>query len=1307
MSSSGTRSAKSARASTVSVIEELITLTGSIDGIETARPMLVDSGATSNFVDAEFVTSNRIQTTALPRSLSVRMANGEAVPCELMVKDANVRVPGHRGEHDMLVLPTLDGCDAILGRPFLVKSNACVRHAESVVEFEGKHVQLASNQGSSSVVAMASAEHTACCVEAVVGADEKKSVASGCSERVRGARAVDACAGEVAAIAQVLHDVESVDVSVQDGILRLLGMTVVPEPAEDPVPMPQVSAECRAAIDEAIASYEQCMEQHRGQLPPSRGEFDHQINLIDPNVQPRRRKAIPLSDSAQKELWTKLQELQEAGLIRPSRSDWAAPVFMVPKADGGSRMVCDYRQLNEEIEKDASSLPHIKELLNRVGKACVFTKLDLKSGYHQVRVRAEDIAKTAFITPHGHFEWLVMPFGETNAPATFSRLMSQLVLREYVHSFVIVFQDDILIASAGEAEHVVHVQKVLSCLQQHQLWIQPSKCAWGQREVDFLGHKIRATSEGTVISTMDNKIDAIRDWPLPRTVSELRRFLGLCNYYRTFVRDHSKVAAPLTAMTAGDRRGRSRLYWTELGMNAFEQLKRCLCEAPVLVVADDEKPFVIHVDACSFAIGAVLSQLDSCGQLRPVAFFSQKLTDTQLRWATYERELWAMVAALQHWDWHLRSSRHMIEIHSDHRSLECLMLQETWTPKQSRWALVLAQYKFSINFVPGELNVVADALSRRSDHDEGSLRRRQVQTDIARRALIESGSILMPAVSSVAVTASSSLADTIRLGYERDQACAAILHDPEVHGYRESEGLLLRHRDFGVLVPDFDDLRRRLIREAHDKPVGGHLGVDKTATRLAEVYYWPGSRADVARFVAACPSCQRNKPVNARPGGLLKPLPIVPKGHTVSMDFIGPLPKTPRGYDSLLVMVDKFSKRAWFEPVRTTITAKQTAEVVLRRVVRDQLLPAAILTDRDPRFTSKVWSELWSAYGTDLMLSTAFHSQTDGQTERLNRTLEEMLRSYVNERGTDWDQRLLMAEISYNTAVNAATGFTPMRLHIGVEGRSPLHLAVGAVDESVSLGAKIMLQRMTEDAKVAEDSMKKAQERMKKYYDMRHRHIEYKVGDKALIDGRHLFTSLEGRQKLRPRFAGPFTVTEVTQGGLNVRLDLPKSMKNHPVFHVQRLRRWVEGDRLVEEENAIYDDMNWLGEDGDPHRTSPSIGQQRRVQCQQPHESRVAPREDDDDDGDQLLEYGWLGAFDGDQGILDDGSISNDEDLSAMSEAEEQQVVVAEELLDQTIPATRSSGRNRRPPDRFMHQGRLADELGVHPARSRAADRNE
>lgn len=936
-------------------IEHLITITGTVNSRPIKCVMLVDSGATTSFIAAAFVNQHGIGVDQLTESLLVKMANGQPVGCKLVVRQATVCVVGHTGKHDLVVLPDLDGFDVILGRSFLKEAGAIVNHATDAVEFgrTKRKVKIAKSSCRSAVFA--------------------------------------------ALVKEIVTDQQS---TIQDRILVAYGLTASPVGCESVANLEHVPSAVEAAVLRVVTTYETRMMPMIGRLPPSRGQFDHSITLISGDVRPKARRAIPLSNRHQRALAKELAKLQSAGFIRPSRSEWAAPVFFVPKDELEDRMICDYRALNSVTETNSASLPYVKELFARLSDCVIFSKLDLTSGYHQLRLRESDIPLTGFITPHGHFEWLVMPFGEKNAPGSFAQLMSQLVLPDLIHSFVLVFQDDILVASQSDDEHPDHVAQVMKRLGDHQLWIKPQKCQWAVREVDFLGHRIRATSAGTVIEPCQSKIAAVADWPVPVNTSELRSFLGLSNFYRSFVRDFSSTAAPLTALTGA----RVKFEWSEQHQLAFVLLKDSLCDAPALLAVDDSKPFVLHCDASSFAVGAVLSQHDQSGKLRPVGFFSRKLTDTQLRWDVYEREIYSVVASLEHWFMHLKGTPVPVQIFTDHRSLEELAVQ-LLRPKMARWLTVLSGFNYRVTWVPAAENVVADALSRRPDHDDGSGHRKLAQTMVAQQLHAESGNHLGPGVEltqcekqlacpiniqrsswdgskaaghdtcvlsrptepgaklqMVAVSCTSQpLFDRVRELYLQDDRCTEILADPVTHGYQLVGGLLMRHGDRGVLVPLNNDLRRTIIHEAHDTPTSGHMGVAKTLARVYEVFYWPGLSRDVASYVSECIACQRHKHSNQLPAGLLKPLPIVGKGEMLTMDFVGELPRSKRGMNAILVVVDKMTKRAYYEACRTSTTAKQAADIVFRRVVREQGLPRFIISDRDSRFTSKVWKALWEA----------------------------------------------------------------------------------------------------------------------------------------------------------------------------------------------------------------------------------------------------------------------------------------------------------------------------------------------------------
>lgn len=1260
-------------------IERLLIIAGVLSGRKQTSKVLVDSGATCNFVSGTYVAREGLAVEPLDKHMSVRMANGVPVECSHMLRAARFETGSHRGGHDFIVMPVLDGFDIVLGRRFLKESCAIVDHESDNIAFRSHASQ---------------------------------------SRKVKQSKPNGESAQFGALIGELL---EGHDCITQDEILRAYGLTAAPVGVERVSTRVRVSPVVHSAVMQCVDAYTAKMSPKVGKLPPRRGSFDHSITRVNENAQPRARRAIPLSQRHLKSLSEELDRLLAAGLIRVSRSEWAAPVFFVPKNENEDRMVCDYRALNAVTVTNSGSLPHVKELFARLTGCVVFSKLDLKSGYHQLRIKESDIPLTGFITPLGHFEWLVMPFGEKNAPASFTQLMSQLVLPDLVHSFVIVYQDDILIASCNEEDHASHVSQVLDRLCEHDLWINPAKCEWAVREVDFLGHHVRATECGTLIEPIESKIAAVRDWPVPACTNELRSFLGLANFYRDFVQDFSSIAAPLTALTGQ----RVKFEWLEQHRLSFEHLKDALCQSSALLAIDDAKPFVLHCDASAFAIGAVLSQADENGTLRPVGFFSRKLTDTQLRWDVYEREIYSVVAALEHYTMHLKSTSIPVKIFTDHRSLEELA-QQLLSPKMARWFTTLSGYNYTVTWIPATENAAADALSRRPDHDDGSLSRKLTRTRVAQQLHADSGNSLGPghhlsttelaascpisvkrssvvasgeqieahtpaaSLNAAVSVASSSLLDRVRARYANDPECELIVADPGKHGYRVVDGLLMRHGDHGILTPANDELRRDIMREAHDMPTSGHMGRTKTLARISEQFYWAGMAQDVARYIEHCGTCHRNKHSNSKPAGLLKPLPIVGKGEMITMDFVGPLPRSRRGMNSILVVVDKLTKRAYYEACTTRTTARQAAEIVFRRVVREQGLPVTIVSDRDSRFTSKVWSELWSLCGTKLGLATAYHQQTDGQSERQVRTLEESLRCFVNAAGNDWDERLVHAEIAHNTSKHASTGFTPLSLHSGISAALPLSLRPKRNQSAQPTTATKLLDKMASDIELAKTSLEVARARQKRAYDRRRQDVTYCVGDWAYLTASDRAGSSGGKSVWKPVYEGPYHVLDVSEDGLNVTLDLPRS-RRHPVFHVEKLKKASmplnDVPQLHTPERAhvnhtvrppVSDDDRHARDDTEQaHIDWVDVSQpQLHVNSDRPNASLTIPPEDNESIVE--VEHG------GEDCVSERGS---DEDSDASIDP-----------AGDIEPTIRRSSRQRVQPDRLIHAARLGDQLRLNVA---------
>jgi RNase H-like domain found in reverse transcriptase/Reverse transcriptase (RNA-dependent DNA polymerase)/Integrase zinc binding domain/Retroviral aspartyl protease/Chromo (CHRromatin Organisation MOdifier) domain len=900
-------------------------------------------------------------------------------------------------------------------------------------------------------------------------------------------------------------------------------------------------------------------------LPPKRF-IEHRIKL-EPGASPTFRNHHRLSPLDMDELKEHLTDLLDHGFIRDSHSPFGAPILFAKKAGETKRRLCiDYRDLNRITIKDRYPLPRVDELLDRLFGAKFFSKFDLRSGYHQVRVATEDIQKTAFNTRYGQFEFLVMPFGLTSAPSTFMALMNH-ILNPYLDKFVVAYLDDVLVYSRTLEEHREHVRLVLDKFREYKLYAKESKCEFFKREVKFLGFIVGA--EGVKVDPL--KIEAVKSWPVPKSVTDVRSFLGFVGFYRKFIKNHSAVVAPISDLTkTKSTQGSSHnsFVWTPAAQLAFEEMRDALCAAPVLALPDPSRPYVVATDASGYAVGACLMQ-DQGNGLQPIVYMSKKMQKAELNYPIHHKEMLAIVVALKEWRHYLHGAK--FKVVTDHKSLVHFFTQEKLSERQARWNEFLSEFgnDMVIEYQEGKKNVVADALSRRADYTDPNV---QVATD-AVSPVDHIGELLSVTVSSVIIT---SLKQQITDGYKSDDVCKQVLagdlNASKIRGrnltarvFAVKNGLIYldKHR---VYIPDELQLKTKIIAEHHDSKIAGHTGYQKTYDLVSRNFYWPNLYADVKLYVRSCLVCQRTKADNKKPAGLLQPLPVpTRRWHTVTMDFIVQLPRTPAGYDAIFVVVDKLSKRAYFIPTHTNATAVATARLFFRHIVAvGHGVPSVIVSDRDSKFTSLFWKSLWSLLDTKLLMSTAFHPQTDGQTERMNRTLEQMLRAYTNKNQNNWDELLPYAEMAYNNSKQVATGQSPFYLSYGQDPLLPASLIATEIGEELSTQGNAAVETLlTELRDVLVDVQRNlllAQEHQKKYADQHRREESFKVGDRALLDTSDI-NFAAGAKKLHDKYIGPYVVEEVVTA-VSYKLKLPANMRIHPVFHVSKLKREVATDRF-------------------------------------------------------------------------------------------------------------------------------------------------
>ncbi|KAD5802337.1 hypothetical protein E3N88_13697 [Mikania micrantha] len=787
-------------------------------------------------------------------------------------------------------------------------------------------------------------------------------------------------------------------------------------------------------------------------------------------------------------------------------------------------MCIDYRELNKLTIKNRYPLPRIDDLFDQLQGATYFSKIDLRSGYHQLRVHEDDVPKTAFRTRYGHYEFLVMPFGLTNAPAVFMDLMNR-VCRPYLDEFVIVFIDDILIYSRSQHEHAQHLKLILELLAREKLYAKFSKCEFWLREVQFLGHVVNQNG----IQVDSSKIKAVEQWETPRTPTEIRQFLGLAGYYRRFIKNFSKIALPLTTLTQKNQ----QFIWGSQQEEAFQLLKHKLCNAPILALPEGIDNFTVYCDASSQGLGCVLMQND-----KVIAYASRQLKIHEKNYTTHDLELGAVVFALKIWRHYLYGTKCMI--YTDHKSLQHILDQKMLNMRQRRWVELLNDYDCEIRYHPGKANVVADALSRKER-------------------------VKPLRVKALGMTIKTSLIPHIKEAQQ--QALQAMNYPAEgLKGLDKKLGvktdwvLYFKNR---IWVPLFGNSRTIILDEAHKSRYSIHPGADKMYKDLKDFYWWPGMKKHIAEYVGRCLTCLKVKAEHQRPSGLLQQ-PEIPmwKWEQISMDFITKLPRTSHNHDSIWVIVDRLTKSAHFIPIREDYSMDRFAKLYINEIVSRHGVPISIISDRDSRFTSRFWQTLQNALGTQINMSTAYHPQTDGQTERTNQTLEDMLRSCVIDFGGSWDIHLPLVEFSYNNSYHTSIKCAPFEALYGRKCRSPV--CWSEVGENRIIGPEL-IQETTDKIALIQERIKAARDRQKSYADNRRRPLEFQIGDLVMLKvspWKGIFR-FGKRGKLSPRFVGPFKILERI-GSVAYRLELPPELGNvHDVFHVSNLKKCLVDESLI------------------------------------------------------------------------------------------------------------------------------------------------
>jgi len=860
--------------------------------------------------------------------------------------------------------------------------------------------------------------------------------------------------------------------------------------------------------------------------------LEHEIELDDDH-KPPNRPYYRMSQLELSELKRQVQKYLDAGMIEPSKSPYGAACLFAPKKNGKLRFCIDYRPLNNITKKNAVQPPAVDDCLQQMTGCSIFSCIDLASGYHQVPIKESDKEKTAFNTKYGHYQWKVLPFGLCNAPATFVQALNRIFSGEahreklekskvdnpdikmsaedeslcenLLDKFICIYIDDILVFSENAEQHAEHLQQVFERLKRHGLLIQSPKAFYAQTDIEYLGHMI--SPDG--ISVQQEKVATVKEWPTPTEVSHIRQFLGLSGFYRKFIEKYAAKAKPLSDLTRKESSGpNGEFLWPPEAQNAFDTLKNALCSAPVLKIPDARQgEFHINCDASEFGLGATLFQKGrEDGKMHPCAYISRALKPSEVRAyaksrCVYELELQALMYSLEKWR-HLLEGQVSTTVETDHRSLTWLQTQSELTKTQTAYLDTLARYDLNVKYLKGELNIPADAPSRRPDYkaqvekyltdtqldefeemrqtviklkdelkqlrattpDESTKmesgmakakQRRKAHVALSqisqRMNKLKRGTHVCEATVSPRNAQLNAWLTRIVEGYARDDEYKGRTDDSDTdtqfdlienHGH-----MLWYHRTVGddlppaLCVPNDAHCRELILKEFHAPPTIGHYNGEDMYVKMRRCYYWKDMKQDCLKYASTCTVCQPHKPMLSKQQGLLAE-PEFPSRpwSSVALDFFGPMNRRGKiGPDSILVAVCRYTKMAHYIPCPSTAKADDIADLLVEHVIKLHGIADDYRSDRDKIFTSKFWDRVWSRLGTTLSLSTAYHHQTAGQVERVNQEMRRYLAIYCDSHA-DWRENLALAELAYNSHINSSTGCTPFELNYGFQPRNPNEL---------------------------------------------------------------------------------------------------------------------------------------------------------------------------------------------------------------------------------------------------------------------------
>ena len=948
----------------------------------------------------------------------------------------------------------------------------------------------------------------------------------------------------------------------------------------------------------------------------------HHIKLTDPVPFKEAYRRIP--PQMYDEVKSHLQEMLDLGAIRPSNSPWASAIVLVRKKDGRLRFCIDLRKLNNRMVKDAYSLPRIESILDSLGGAQIFSTLDLKAGYWQVEMAEECKAYTAFTCgPLGFYECDTMPFGATNAPATFQRLMHDC-LGELNMNWCIVYLDDIIIFSDTKEEHLKRLEAVFQKLCAAGLKLKPSKCFFFREEIEYLGHVV----SGKGISTNPKKIEAVSKWPTPKTVYDVRSFLGFVGYYRRFIKNFSRITKPIREVITGlenqSKRAAKKTYieWTDAANAAFEHLKTMCVSTPILAYPDYQLPFTLHTDSSTDGLGAVLYQKQD-GKMRVIAYASRSVSKAESNYPAHKLEFLALKwAVCEKFHEYLYGSK-SFEVFTDNNPLTYVLTSAKLDACGQRWVAKLANYNFSIRYRCGVSNTEADALSRikwpealsdNVDIENGCMDTHVINAiltgAVTKSSLIESVSCSAKVIPTELDKDTGKLSD---INWTKEQRLdpnlgviirlieSGQLNKRRLQGKDSSEvKSFLRNRKCLKLVKDvlyrksYSDnstskktlwlpkfFRERALLGCHDDV--GHQGILRTLSLLRERFYWPGMQEEATQHVLKCSRCLRRKhPPQVAP---LQPILVTQPLELVHMDYLS-LEPSKGNIENVLVITDHFTRYALAYPSKTQ-TAQATARILWDNFICHYGFPEKFISDQGRNFESDLIKELCKIAGVKKIHTTPYHPQGNGQCERFNSTLCNMLGTLSEEEKSDWKSHLGCMTHAYNCTKHASTTYSPYYLMFGRHPRLPIDVEFGlnkpncSDNSSKSRYIQKLRRRLNYAFQKASKYSDQQANKYKHSYDKSVKGPQLHENDLVLVK----IVAHKGRHKLQDRWEPEeYVVIEQPIAGTPVYKVKPVNGDNVRTLHRNlllplgvKLEPDYESDDSILEEDSDEDEEGFMG----------------------------------------------------------------------------------------------------------------------------------